>query len=310
MVSERNTAQTRPSLSMKIILSRKGFDSRTGKRPSFITSSGDLVSLPIPDRYNAQHKTTYQKVNTPLGLLGTILPAINARTKDRPSQPILGGALAHLDPDLWRCSLPRAGTWGGAYGPRTTGGVNILIEQKVGPGDLFLFFGWFKKLSQTFPDSPPYQHDAPDLHVVFGYLQVDAVYNNAQIPQLLQRYSGLIDHPHVCAPRTGNQMNRIFVARQTLALPGVSIELPGAGVFGFDPKRVLTRNGVKSRTQWLLRGIGTGSNAQPPFVRRAGKFMNWKKVGCDWEVTDFGRGQEFIIDSSFPGALPWARSFF
>lgn len=33
---------------MKIILSRKGFDSSTGKRPSFITQSGELVSLPIP----------------------------------------------------------------------------------------------------------------------------------------------------------------------------------------------------------------------------------------------------------------------
>jgi Nucleotide modification associated domain 3 len=162
---------------MKIILSRKGFDSGTGKQPSFITSSGDLVSLPIPDRFNAQHQTTYQKVNTPLGLLGPMLPAINARTKGKPPQPILGHALAHLDPDLWQCSIPRADTWIGAYGPRTTGGVNILIKHKVGPGDLFLFFGWFKKLSHKFPAAPVYQPGAPDLHVVFGYLQIEDVYN-------------------------------------------------------------------------------------------------------------------------------------
>ena len=40
---------------MKIILSRKGFDSQNGKTPSPIMPNGDLISMPIPsgdkDRY-------------------------------------------------------------------------------------------------------------------------------------------------------------------------------------------------------------------------------------------------------------------
>ena len=40
---------------MKIILSRKGFDSQNGKAPSPIMPNGDLISMPIPtedkDRY-------------------------------------------------------------------------------------------------------------------------------------------------------------------------------------------------------------------------------------------------------------------
>jgi hypothetical protein len=59
------------------------------------------------------------------------------------------------------------------------------------------------------------------------------------------------------------------------------------------------------------RGIGTGSNKQPPFVRDSGLFKNWRHAGNDWEVTDFGIGQEFLIDSNlFPGALCWAQSLF
>ena len=35
---------------MKIILSRKGFDSSTGKVPSPVFPDGTMISLPIPDR--------------------------------------------------------------------------------------------------------------------------------------------------------------------------------------------------------------------------------------------------------------------
>src|SRR5258707_756229 len=102
---------------MKIILSRKGFDSSTGRRPSFITQKGELVTLPIPDRPNAKHNTTYQAITTPIGSLGQILPAIKARTKGKPSQLLTGNELAHLDPDLAKNSISRpSGKWVGAFG--------------------------------------------------------------------------------------------------------------------------------------------------------------------------------------------------
>ncbi|HEX6606573.1 MAG TPA: hypothetical protein VF276_06620, partial [Chloroflexia bacterium] len=40
---------------MKIILSRKGFDSSIGKVPSPIFPSGELRSLPIPDHDQPPH---------------------------------------------------------------------------------------------------------------------------------------------------------------------------------------------------------------------------------------------------------------
>jgi hypothetical protein len=297
---------------MKIILSRKGFDSSTGKKPSFIGPNGELVSLPIPSRVNALHSTTYQNITSPIGSLGTVLQHVKARGRGKPSQRLLGHHLAHLDPDLSQNSIARGGNWVGAFGQSTSGAAQILIDYKVGQGDLFLFFGWFKQQSQTFPDRP-YQRGEPNLHVVFGYLQVEDVYDCTQIAKLLQKYPGLRTHPHVYAPHKNDPNNRIYIGKQALSIDGISSR-PGWGIFKYNANRVLTRKDKfgnwETRSHWLLRDIGKNSNAEPPFVRRAGKFMNWQRVGCDWEVTDFGRGQEFIIDSSFPGALPWACSFF
>jgi hypothetical protein len=53
------------------------------------------------------------------GSLGTILPAIKARTKGKPSQYLQGNEPAHLDPDLLLTLIPRAaGRWVGAFGQR------------------------------------------------------------------------------------------------------------------------------------------------------------------------------------------------
>jgi hypothetical protein len=45
---------------MKIILSRKGFDSGSGGCPSPIFPDGSLMSLPIPDK---QSKISYNEIN-------------------------------------------------------------------------------------------------------------------------------------------------------------------------------------------------------------------------------------------------------
>jgi hypothetical protein len=50
MILGRRFASVARGLQMKIILSRKGFDSSSGGVPSPIFSDGDMLSLPIPDR--------------------------------------------------------------------------------------------------------------------------------------------------------------------------------------------------------------------------------------------------------------------
>ena len=92
---------------MKIIFSRKGFDSGSGKVPSPIFPDGSLVSLPIPDKNST---IEYSHINTPNGVeMGGLVEKL---TKGRIPQHFK----AHLDPDLFRGSLKRERGWQPAFG--------------------------------------------------------------------------------------------------------------------------------------------------------------------------------------------------
>ncbi len=82
---------------MKLVLSRKGFDSSAGGFPSPIFPDGRMLSLPIPDK---QGVTTYKDVATSVGPMSDLLQQLGGQHPwcDTP---------AHLDPDLRSNALPR-----------------------------------------------------------------------------------------------------------------------------------------------------------------------------------------------------------
>ena len=83
---------------MKLILSRKGFDSANGGCPSPIID-GHLCSLPIPD---AGAPTSYKKISPFNG--APIAKIVEDLTRGQ----VRRGHRAHLDPDLRRDSIARA----------------------------------------------------------------------------------------------------------------------------------------------------------------------------------------------------------
>jgi hypothetical protein len=118
---------------MKLILSRKGFDSGSGGGASLITTNNDLISLPIPDDPGVGHPTSYNQISSAAGNLG---PIVSTLTNGK----IRGTDLAHLDPDLDKCSLSRApGNWAPAFGQRDKAAAPHLDNYNVGVGDLFIF---------------------------------------------------------------------------------------------------------------------------------------------------------------------------
>jgi hypothetical protein len=104
---------------VKIVFSRKGFDSTFGGAPSPIVA-GRPVSLPIPASRSG--KTPYAA----LGLGGLVEQATRGR--------MTGGDMCHDDPMFGDgyCWLGQAGAAQGH-----------LRNQGVGPGDTFVFFGLF-----------------------------------------------------------------------------------------------------------------------------------------------------------------------
>ena len=76
---------------MKIIVSRKGFDSSVGGHASPVLPDGSMISLPIPSSLDS---IGYDQLQGPGGrTIGRILSELNASAK-------IEGKGAHADPDL------------------------------------------------------------------------------------------------------------------------------------------------------------------------------------------------------------------
>lgn len=211
----------------KVILSRKGFDSSAGGKPSFIY--GDrLITLPIPgeggsgisyDQLRFDDQFTLQQVMRNVGI---------PDYRD-----------CHLDPDLHHSTHPeRHQQWKAAFGQAQQQETR-LKNGKVGVGDVFLFFGWFKEIRKGSSGKFEYFQNAQNLHVIYGYLVVDEVFDlgdsKVKVPTHL-RY-----HPHVVNRSSYGKKNRIYSGSD-------------AGIFHCHKDLVLTRKG-ESRSRWELPGF-------------------------------------------------------
>ena len=94
---------------MKIVLSRKGFDSGTGQVASPILPSGELCSLPIPEPMPCSRSKRYTEIMMGNHSLGAVVSDLT-RGKIKPD------TAAHLDPDLSFGSIPRLENWKPLFG--------------------------------------------------------------------------------------------------------------------------------------------------------------------------------------------------
>lgn len=262
---------------MKIILSRKGFDSASGGQPNPILPDGTLLSLPIPEKCD---KNTYTSLKWNDMSYFDIISSIRPRTSLKPND------MCHLDPDLRKEVCPRMAGWKPAFG-QMGAALKHLRNKQVSVGDLFLFFGWYRK-TEVKDGKLVYQKMAPDIHVIYGYMQIGQVIEqDSDIPQWLKA------HPHVLYKDAWNKnQNAIFLPSDKLSfLP----EVNGGGVLSYRKNRVLTKDGM-SRRYWNLPSIFKK-------VKISYHSDPWKN-NC---FVSAGRGQEFVLDST-PEILDWVKS--
>lgn len=295
---------------MRIILSRKGFDGVTGKTASPIllpsgpamSSPGYLWSIPIPEPKGGNQSTTqYQNIRRGSTALGTI---VNDLTKNKKTK-IVPSDYAHFDPDLEEGSIPRKEGWRGVFGQGNRRAYRILQKGKVGIGDLFLFFGWFKQVEKR-NSLYRYKRNAPNLHVLFGWLQVGGqvspAYANASLPWL--RY-----FPHCIIPRDAKSHDTfIYLSADKLILPGMSREMLGAGVFRkYHEALRLTAPGQRNRGLWRLPKWMIPEGRKPLGLHD--KPWRWTLHEDHVRLRTVGRGQDFVLDTSlYPEAVDWARN--
>lgn len=261
---------------MKLILSRKGFDSGNGGQPSPILPDGTLLSLPIPsdDLENAYSSIIWNGMT-----YCDIIHSLNFRSN------ICDETHCHLDPDLRGNVRNRQTGWKPAFGQMNSA-LTLLRNNNVSIGDLFLFFGWFKA-TEIVSGRLVYKKHSPDLHIIYGYLQVgEIIEKKSDIPQWL------LTHPHASYDDSWRKgRNAIFLPSDQLSFHN---NLHGSGVLDYRPDRVLTKRGY-SRGCWDL----------PSFFRNV-------KITCNpkpWKDGYFKSariGQEFIMEAT-PEIQNWAK---
>jgi hypothetical protein len=189
---------------MRVVLSRKGFDSKYGGMASPILPDGRLFPLPIPSKHD--NATLGDLPYADLEMAGIISDLSNGR------HTLATGI--HRDPDLDRPISADLSNWRPTLG-QTGAAQSHLSTKGIGRGDLFLFFGWFRLIEQV-GGRWRYAKSTPDLHVLFGWLEVDEVLPIVTARSTaLQRHPWIANHPHVASPDWyTSPLNTLYIGRE------------------------------------------------------------------------------------------------
>jgi hypothetical protein len=220
---------------MKIILSRKGFDSEFGGYPSPIFPNGQMISLPIPAK-GPWDSIKYSELSFGNKTLYEIMKELNSKIKiNKKWKKLTKNTKCHLDPDIYRNLRKRPKEWKPLFG-QIRAAASHLEKQGVKEGDIFLFFGWFRKTKYS-NGKLIFDSESPGKHVIFGYLQIGKIIKVREdtiLPKWMEY------HPHTKPERRKTKNNTIYVARDSLSW---NKKLPGAGIFHFGEDLVLTKDG-------------------------------------------------------------------
>ena len=253
-----------------------------------------MVSLPIPEPQPGPESRRYREIQAAGGInVGTVVRALT-RGKVRASER------AHLDP----ASVPRLPGWKPLFG-QTGAAERHLQNQGVGPGDVFLFYGWFRPCVWLH-GRYLYQPDAAHRHVLYGWLQVEQRLS-AHAPDTWPAWAA--GHPH-CKPAPYRVLDSIYVSTERLRVPGLTRELPGGGVFGtYRPELCLTAAG-HTRSWWRLPTWFHPSGGRPPLSYHSDP-SRWTPRPDHVLLDTAKQGQEFVLDTAHHlEALPWLAELF
>ena len=284
---------------MKIILSRKGFDSKNGGIPSPILPDGTLVSLPVPAGKADKGLFRYDDLHAPKVTLGTLV-------QDLRKAPLHS---AHLDPDLRASTLAtRKPGWRPIFGQGGKAQSHLAAEG-VDKDDLFLFFGWFRQ-TEYVEGHYRFVRGAPNLHVLFGWLQIAEICD-ANPDQRASAHPWARYHPHYHFKPPSKPPSTIYIARKHLKLPGLRCDVLGAGAFRkITGELTLTAPAPnKLRSIWKLPRWFMPTKAEPTLSYHPHDSGRWKLRTSFCQLKTVARGQEFVLDADkCPEATNWAKS--
>jgi hypothetical protein len=208
---------------------------------------------------------------------------------------------AHRAPDLSAGSLPRLDGWRPMFG-QTGAAQGHLFKNGVQAGDLFLFFGLFRRTTSA-NGKYAWLKGWPLIHVIWGWLQIGEVLPVDISNGLLHDWAAY--HPH--CHRGPDRNNVLYVSSKHLSLgQGVLEDICGAGIFPkFSDSRQLTATLAPNPSLWELPEWFFPRNGRRPLTYHADP-GRWRRIEHGTELRATARGQEFILDcDEYPEAHSW-----
>ena len=225
----------------------------------------------------------------PTGTIGKML-------NDLSGDPNFSDQELHLDPDLQENAIEkRKCAFKAAFGQ--CGGEQSHLENPLHGADigentdLFLFFGYFRRVHYDKEKGRWKYQDGNHLHLIHSWMQVGTVHRIDTYPN---KWS---NHPHGIPSflvrtdqqrrKPQNRNNTIYTPRERLTF---NPDVAGYGVFSTLHERLqITDPAGRNRTDWRL----------PVFFNERLSHIGdavWCRDGSYCHVTQRGYGQEFILD--------------
>lgn len=237
---------------MKIIFSKKGFDTQNGKWPSPILPDGSMYSIPIPA---SEGNFRYGQLEYKLNGLTRIMNDVTGNSIKSGKKVYIDFDYAHThftahnDP-FW---IEEQYLKGYVLGPLWSA-QGHLRNYKVGRGDLFLFYGIFQEVEEV-DGKWRYQPESRMRYVFFGWLQIGEIvdlHDMQRRSDLLQQVPGIKSHPHVYKDYKINNM--LYIPMQgDLMIGGKSTGKDCSGRFSYHNKRCLSSPfNNNTLNPWLL----------------------------------------------------------
>lgn len=284
----------RPARVRKLVLSRKGFDAAYGKMASPILPGGRLVPLPIPSK---GEKLRMKDLDCDRDQLAKLLSDLsNCRHSI--------DTCVHLDPDLAGGHRMGLRGWRPSFG-QAVSAQGHLSREKVGEGDVFLFFGWYRHVEE-FEGRWRFVRGSTGVHLMFGWLEIGRIVPiKTEGRRFVADNPWSADHPHLAwRHRFEDEDNTLYVAS---ARSSFAADCAGGGLFPYyRPELQLTRAG-SSRSVWQLPTWFMPGQSRAALTYHD-KPERWTRRGAHCELRSVARGQEFVLDlKGRPEARPWLK---
>jgi len=276
---------------MKIIFSRKVFDTYSGGFPNPIFENNRIFSIPIPDKKTSfkysDIKDTYKEI--PITEILNDITGKRIRSGKKLYKEFNYSKTdfrAHNDPFFYKGQSIEGYFFG------QQGNVQSELRNRdVTKGDVFLFFGIFQRVNSK-RKKWIYDKNFPPCHVIFGWMQIGEVVDltdNKNVEKLLRKYLFLKEHPHIeCKEFYKN--NTIYIPSYKLIIDGKPVYNKGSGKFLFKESRILNNSNTPKLTEWKLPYYLSDEKA---FLNKRLKFKTTNDKYCILKVQ---RGQEYIYD--------------